>query len=222
MPRGRPPKKASKVLSKPIIGTLEAPEIVRNGKKLESLIAFPEEIKKALTRRGKLATVKPVSEKVGAVLIDWDNLAIPAEADGIPPLELNYKLLGAILKQSLKFVEKAHFLVFATEGTLRANPLLEVDVEELGIELVIVPPEKDAADRKIKEKAEELAAGKNVSFFIFASGDAYFYETVCDLLRSRKKVKMIAYRWDNISQKYNSCFKYVGFEGITYLVDRIN
>lgn len=185
MPKGRSPKKASSA-------HVEAPRAIlyRNGKKV--LAAG--------------AVLEPKPERLGAIFVDWDNLVIPAKMDrNLDSSEINIHLMRALFEASLKFVDKAHFFIFTSEGNLKRNSFyLEVDAEDLEIELIAVPTVKDAADEEIRKKAEELASSNpEIPTFIFASGDGYFRKTISKLLTDfGKKVVLMPYCKDNTHRIY--------------------
>lgn len=152
------------------------------------------------------AVVEPKPERLGAIFVDWDNLIIPAKMDrSFDSSEINIHLMHALLEASLKFVDKAHFFIFTSEGNLKRNSFyLAVDAEDLEIELITVPTVKDAADEEIRKKAEEFASNNpEISTFIFASGDGYFLPTIVKLIANfRKKVVLIPYCKDNMHGHY--------------------
>lgn len=145
-------------------------------------------------------------ERLGAIFVDWDNLVIPAKMDrGFDSLEINFRLMHALLEASLKFVDKAHFFVFTSEDHLRRNSFyLEVDAEDLEIELIKVPTVKNAADEEIRKKAEKLAdSNPEISTFIFASGDGYFIRTIARLITNfKKKIVLMPYSKDGMHRAY--------------------
>lgn len=152
----------------------------------------------------KKVLTKP--ERLGAIFVDWDNLVIPAKMDrNFDSSEINIRLMHALFEASLKFVDKAHLFIFTSEGHLKRNSFyLEVDAEELEIELIKVPTVKDAADREIRKKAEELAVSNpEISTFIFASGDGYFAWVIEKLMVNfEKKVVLIPYCQDGMHRLY--------------------
>lgn len=164
-------------------------------------------LKKALSApKVLIKNSKNVQERLGAIFVDWDNLVIPAKTDrNLDSSEINIHLMQALIEASLKFVDKAHFFVFTSEGNLIRNSFyLEADAEELEIELITVPTLKDAADEEIRKKAEELAnSNPEISTFIFASGDGYFVRTVEKLITDfRKKVVLMPYSKNRMHHAY--------------------
>lgn len=145
-------------------------------------------------------------ERLGVIFVDWDNLVIPAKMDrSFDSSEINVRLIHALLEVSLKFVDKAHLFIFTTEGNLIRNSFfLEVNAEDLEIELITVPTVKNAADEEIRKKAEELAINNpEISTFIFASGDGYFFRTVIKLVTNfGKKVVLMPYCKDGMHHLY--------------------
>lgn len=169
----------------------------------------PKEV--ALYRNGEKvlaagAVAEPKPERLGAIFVDWDNLIIPAKMDrNLDSAEINIHLMRALFEASLKFVDKAYFFIFTSEGHLKRNSFyLEVDAEDLEIELITVPTVKDAADEEIRKKAEELAnSNPEIPTFIFASGDGYFFKTIVKLIQDfRKKVILMPYCKDNTHRLY--------------------
>ncbi len=144
--------------------------------------------------------------RLGAIFVDWDNLVIPAKIDrSFDSSEINIHLIRALFEASLKFVDKAHFFIFTSEGNLKRNSFyLAVDTKDLEIELITVPTVKDAADEEIRKKAEELASSNpEISTFVFASGDGYFLPTVAKLITDfRKKVVLMPYCKDHMHHLY--------------------
>ncbi len=151
---------------------------------------------------------KPKPERLGAILIDWDNLVIPVEIDlRLPVWEINIHLMRALLEASLKFVDRAHLFVFTAEGQIDRNYFLKDDTKEFDLELIVVPSEKNAADEAIRLKAKELlqrelTCKEVLNTFIFASGDGYFIETAKKLKRAGKKVVLMPYSRDHLHRDY--------------------
>lgn len=176
----------------PLKGTLRLPKkvLTKTDKKVQATAA--------------IAGSKP--EQLGAIFVDWDNLVIPAKMDrGFDSSEINIRLIYALLKASLKFVNKAHLFIFTSEGHLKRNSFyLEVDAEELDIQLITVPTVENAADEAIRKKAEELANNNpEISTFIFASGDGYFARTIEKLITDlRKNVVLMPYCKDSTHGLY--------------------
>ena len=66
-----------------------------------------------------------------------------------------------------------------------------------------MPTVKDAADKEIRKKAEELASNNpEISTFIFASGDGYFIELARKLRQAGKNVVFMPYSNDNFHKQY--------------------
>ena len=121
---------------------------------------------------------------------------------GLDASEINIQLTRALLETSLKFVDRAHFFIFTSEGNVNKNYFLEVDAEEFNLELIVVPSTKDAADEAIRLKAEELISEEDIYTFIFGSGDGYFIDIARKLKKAGKKVVFMPYSNDNFHDKY--------------------
>lgn len=146
-------------------------------------------------------------ERLGAILVDWDNLVIPTEKDlNLPVWEINIYLMRALLEASLKFIDKAHLFVFTSQGNINRNYFLEDDTKDFDLELIVVPSKKDAADKAIVLKAVELMREKEVTTFIFASGDGYFIKTAERLKKAGKKVVFMPYSEDHLHSDYLNSF----------------
>lgn len=145
------------------------------------------------------------SKKIGAVFVDWDNVAIAAQQENVnyKPAMLNFRLLKTIFEQALKFVDKAQFFIFATKKTLIYNPLLEAEAQNRDINLVISEVEPDAADREIEKRAYRLIMEGGISHFIFASGDGFFCGVAKALLSLGKTVVLLPYSRQNLHRNYN-------------------
>ena len=146
---------------------------------------------------------KTRTEKIGAIFIDWDNLVIPAENDRKLTYEEIFNLLiKTIVEQALKFIDVAHLFIYTSEAHIIINPFFEVYCEEMGFEPIFVPVAKDAADKEIVSKAEELASDQAISTFVFASGDGFFTNTVIKLKEIGKKVVIMPYDRFSLNSVY--------------------
>ncbi|KKS45618.1 MAG: hypothetical protein UV10_C0018G0011 [Candidatus Azambacteria bacterium GW2011_GWA1_42_19] len=179
-------KRKTEIEIKPLLVTLSKPEVVRKSQKPK--IVIPN---------------KTRTEKIGAIFIDWDNLVIPAENDRKLTYEEIFNLLiKTIVEQALKFIDVAHLFIYTSEAHIIINPFFEVYCEEMGFEPIFVPVAKDAADKEIVSKAEELASDQAISTFVFASGDGFFTNTVIKLKEIGKKVVIMPYDRFSLNSVY--------------------